>query len=91
MIARLLSDPSGALLTNWLAVFPRTRFVKGPKGVLGPVKDFWYRFDEQGRGSLHVHLLLWIDKPQIDRDEGFDDNYCTPTTLLHLRGKMFLL
>ncbi|XP_034245752.1 uncharacterized protein LOC117647887 [Thrips palmi] len=31
------------------------------------VKDFWYRFEYQHRGSIHLHGLLWLsDSPSID-------------------------
>ena len=26
-----------------------------------PVKDFWYRYEYQHRGSIHVHGVLWLD------------------------------
>ncbi|CAB1102612.1 unnamed protein product [Ectocarpus sp. CCAP 1310/34] len=45
-------------IMEWL-----NRFVKGNDSVFGNVKDSWFRFEEQGRGSLHVHLLLWVADP----------------------------
>ena len=62
-----------------LLPFP-TRFVKGKDSVFGKVADYWYRFEEQGRGSLHLHLLLWIEDPDdppsatTDSQEDVDDN-----------------
>ena len=29
--------------------------------VLGPVKAYFGTFESQGRGSLHLHLLIWLD------------------------------
>lgn len=31
------------------------------KGVLGPIKAYFGTVENQGRGSLHLHILLWID------------------------------
>lgn len=30
-------------------------------GVLGPVKAYFGTVENQGRGSLHLHLLVWLD------------------------------
>ncbi|CAF4239766.1 unnamed protein product [Rotaria sp. Silwood2] len=30
-------------------------------GVLGPVKAYFGTVESQGRGSLHLHLLIWLD------------------------------
>ena len=30
-------------------------------GVLGPVKAYFGTTESQGRGSLHLHLLIWLD------------------------------
>lgn len=44
------------------------RFVKGKDSVFGEVTDSWFRFEEQGRGSLHLHLLLWLKKEPVDEE-----------------------
>ena len=31
--------------------------------LLGKLKETWVRFEVQGRGSLHVHVLLWLEDP----------------------------
>ena len=31
------------------------------KGVLGPIKAYFGTVQNQGRGSLHLHILIWID------------------------------
>lgn len=31
------------------------------KGVLGPIKAYFGTVENQGRGSLHLHILLWLD------------------------------
>ncbi|CAF1542123.1 unnamed protein product [Rotaria sordida] len=30
-------------------------------GVLGPIKAYFGTVESQGRGSLHLHLLIWLD------------------------------
>ena len=30
-------------------------------GVLGPIKAYFGTVESQGRGSLHLHLLVWLD------------------------------
>lgn len=48
------------------------------KGVLGPIKAYFGTVENQGRGSLHLHILLWIDHDltpvqlkELVRDEEF--------------------
>ena len=31
------------------------------KGVLGPIKAYFGTVESQGRGSLHLHILMWLD------------------------------
>lgn len=31
------------------------------RGILGKVKDYYGTVETQGRGSLHLHLLIWVD------------------------------
>jgi hypothetical protein len=31
------------------------------KGVLGPTKAYFGTVESQGRGSLHLHILIWLD------------------------------
>lgn len=52
----------------------RSRFVKGKNSVFGEVADSWFRFEEQGRGSLHLHLLLWLKKEPIDASSPSSDD-----------------
>ena len=30
-------------------------------GVLGPIKAYFGTVESQGRGSLHLHILIWLD------------------------------
>ena len=45
--------------------------------MFGEVEDHWFRFEEQGRGSLHLHLLLWLKK--VPLEEGEDTQRTTGT------------
>ncbi|CAF4491259.1 unnamed protein product [Rotaria socialis] len=40
-------------------------------GVLGPVKAYFGTVENQGRGSLHLHLFIWLDHnmKQVDMKE----------------------
>ncbi|CAM9347818.1 unnamed protein product, partial [Ascophyllum nodosum] len=58
------------------------RFVKGKDSVFGEVADYWFRFEEQGRGSLHLHLLLWLKKETVpgsadSQDDSSGDDDCS--------------
>ena len=35
------------------------------KGPLGVVNDWWYRLEYQGRGAMHIHLVVWCDRSTI--------------------------
>ena len=48
------------------------------QGVLGPVKAYFGTVESQGRGSLHLHMLIWLDHNYAPaelreriKDEGF--------------------
>jgi hypothetical protein len=44
------------------------------KGVVGPVKAYFGTVENQGRGSLHLHMLIWFDHditPSKIQDEEF--------------------
>ena len=52
-----------------------SRFVKGKDSVFREVADSWFRFEQKGRGSLHLHLLLWLKKEPVDvKPEGSQDS-----------------
>jgi Helitron helicase-like domain at N-terminus len=41
-------------------------------GVLGPIKAYFGTVESQGRGSLHLHMLIWLDhemKPSDMKDK----------------------
>lgn len=41
--------------------------VLGRSGVFGKVDHYMTRFEVQGRGSLHAHVLLWINNADAER------------------------
>ena len=46
-------------------------FILVVDGVLGPVRGYYGTVENQGRGSLHIHMLIWLDhklSPSILRD-----------------------
>ena len=54
--------------------------ISGEK-VLGPVKAYYGTVESQGRGSLHLHMLIWLDHPYSPaqlreniKDEQFRNN-----------------
>lgn len=44
-------------------------------GVLGPIKAYFGTVESQGRGSLHLHLLIWLshDMKPVDIKEKIKD------------------
>ena len=46
----------------------------GDAKPFGKINDYWYRVEFQGRGTPHIHFLLWIDKVENDiKAEDLDD------------------
>ncbi|EED14664.1 conserved hypothetical protein [Talaromyces stipitatus ATCC 10500] len=48
------------IVANWFHI----RFAAFRKELLDKkfkVKDYWYRYEWQGRGSVHVHSLYWLE------------------------------
>lgn len=46
-------------------------------GILGPIKAYFGTVESQGRGSLHLHLLIWLDHDMrpADLKENIQDNH----------------
>jgi hypothetical protein len=40
--------------------FKKTYLSKGTKSPLGTIEQTWFRQEDQHRGSLHVHMAVWI-------------------------------
>ena len=38
-----------------------------PDGILGRIKHYVARYEVQGRGSLHAHILLWLEEEDVER------------------------
>ncbi len=58
-----------AFFQHLLAFDPRMNNIDG--GVLGRVKGYYGCVEAQGRGTLHCHMLIWLDgslDPQEIRD-----------------------
>jgi hypothetical protein len=36
-------------------------------GIFGKVTGYMIRYESQGRGSLHAHILLWLDAADVDK------------------------
>ena len=44
-------------------------FIEHVLKTIFKVKDYWYRFEWQSRGSPHIHGVLWFsDEPHFDID-----------------------
>jgi len=50
------------------------KIIMGDAKPFGKINDYWYRVEFQGRGTPHIHFLLWIDKVENDiKAEDLDD------------------
>ena len=36
------------------------------RGILGTFSHIFIRYEVQGRGSLHAHIMLWIQPSDVD-------------------------
>eukprot|EP00798_Chlamydomonas_sp_ICE-L_P009807 gene9807-biopygen6985 len=43
------------------------KYITNNKGILGRVTHHVIRFEVQNRGSLHAHIILWVDPKDIER------------------------
>ena len=66
----------------------RQMLVKWEDGVLGEVEDHWFRFEGQGRGSLHLHVLLWLKKVPLEEGEGTQGTPGTQDSFADERGDL---
>ena len=69
-------------ITPRIVFLTSSRFVKGKDSVFGEVAYYWFRFEEQGRGNLHLHLLLWLKKETVpgsadSQDDSSGDDDCS--------------
>ena len=50
------------------------KIIMGDAKPFGKINDYWYRVEFQGRGTPHIHFLLWIDKVENEiKPEDLDD------------------
>ena len=56
----LFLDIVDVLFSEGLGFDIKTRRTKRRGGVFGPVRDLFYVYEVQGRGVLHVHVLVWL-------------------------------
>ena len=55
------------LFHNRVQTFMKKYILCGESGVLGKVNEYVNRYELQGRGSLHSHIVLWSDPENADR------------------------
>lgn len=51
------------------ALHLKLRFIEDGHGVFGEMSDHCFRFEEQGRGSLYLHPLLWLRNDNTKRED----------------------
>ena len=39
----------------------------GTKSPIGKIDRIWWRHEDQGRGSLHVHAAIWVTPDSFDK------------------------
>jgi hypothetical protein len=74
IVARFFRNYIEAFLSTILAYDPAQKSVH--PGILGLVKGYYGCVEAQGRGTLHCHMLIWIDgakDPQEIRDRVIRD------------------
>ncbi|KUF86403.1 hypothetical protein AM588_10001138 [Phytophthora nicotianae] len=59
--ARLFMRHVDAFIRHALGIDPRTRKKLSYRGLLGDVKAYFGMVESQGRGTLHIHLLIWLN------------------------------
>jgi hypothetical protein len=69
--ARVAADPfaaaeyfnliMNAIVTHFLGITTARGRVKTAKGIFGNVRGYFGVVESQGRGTLHMHMLLWLN------------------------------
>ena len=49
-------------------VFKREFLGIGKRGLFGTVRDYWFRFEYQERGRVHLHGVVWCQPDSIPDD-----------------------
>jgi hypothetical protein len=56
-----------ALFHARIQAFMKEHILDDKGGVLGKVLHYEIMYEEQGRGSLHAHIILWVDPNDVER------------------------
>ena len=56
-----------AVLFNKRVKLFMEKYITNNKGILGRVTHHVIRYEVQNRGSLHAHIILWVDPKDIER------------------------
>ena len=70
---------------KWVEIFKREFLAIGKNGSFGKVRDYWFRFEYQERGRVHLHGVVWCSTNSIPDDvicatmpresDGFDPKF----------------
>jgi hypothetical protein len=55
---------------RWQA-FYKTYLKPGTMSPLGQIQRVWWRHEDQSRGSLHIHLAVWVE-PGTENDDAIE-------------------
>ncbi|GMF37327.1 unnamed protein product [Phytophthora lilii] len=58
--ARLFMRQVDASIRYGLVIDPKTKKAIGQQGLLGKVEAYFGMVETQGRGTLHIHFLIWL-------------------------------
>ena len=76
-----------AVLEEIIGIDASTKQPSGKPGHFGKVKAALVTVEEQGRKSLHAHILLWVEEVQKEMDsiQNFAENSPYEIHVEHLR------
>lgn len=74
--ARLFMRNVDAFISHVLGVDPDTKQPRTEDGLFGKRKAYFGMVETQGRGTLHIHFLVWIFNVPRNATE-FKDKLCT--------------
>jgi hypothetical protein len=70
--ARLFMRTVGAFIAHVLGVDPDTRVSKEEGSLFGRTRAYFGMVETQGRGTLHIHFLIWLHGAPINSQD-FED------------------
>ena len=68
--SRLPMDATRLYEHRWQA-FYKTYLKPGTMSPLGQIQRVWWRHEDQSRGSLHIHLAVWVE-PGTENDDAIE-------------------